>query len=273
LEEGFLLVAHAQLGQGQVPEATKTYQELQKLGAHGASLASSGLANLALYEGRYRQARQILEKAIAADLAAKQPDQAADDLAMLAYTAILQGDMPAALAAAEKALVNSQSTKTRFLVALIFIDAGQAARGRKLGTALGSELQAESQAYCKLILGEAALKEHDPKQALQLFTEAKNLVDDWIVHLDLGRAYLEAGAFAKADSEFDRCIKRRGEALELFTDDMPTYSYLPPVYYFQGRARDGLKSPGAADSYRTYLSIRGKAGEDPFIAEIRRLGH
>lgn len=273
LEEGFLLVAHAQLGQGQVPEATKTYQELQKLGAHGASLASSGLANLALYEGRYRQARQILEKAIAADLAAKQPDQAADDLAMLAYTAILQGDMPAALAAADKALVNSQSTKTRFLAALIFIDAGQAARGRKLGTALGSELQAESQAYCKLILGEAALKEHDPKQALQLFTEAKNLVDDWIVHLDLGRAYLEAGAFAKADSEFDRCIKRRGEALELFTDDMPTYSYLPPVYYFQGRARDGLKSPGAADSYRTYLSIRGKAGEDPFIAEIRRLGH
>jgi serine/threonine protein kinase len=105
---------------------------------------------------------------------------------------------------------------------------------------------------------------------LQFLTEAKNLVDIWLVHLDLGRAYLEARAFAEADSEFDVCIKRRGEALDLFTDDMPTYSYLPPVYYYQGQAREGLKSPGAADSFRTYLSIRGKAGEDPLLPEIRR---
>jgi hypothetical protein len=44
----------------------------------------------------------------------------------------------------------------------------------------------------------------------------------------------------------------------------------PPVYYYQGQAREGLKSPGAADSFRTYLSIRGKAGEDPLLPEIRR---
>ncbi len=95
-----------------------------------------------------------------------------------------------------------------------------------------------------MILGEAALKEHNPKQAIQLFTEAKDLIDTWIGRFDLGRAYLEAGAFAEADSEFDRCLKRRGEALELFMDDMPTYSYLPIVYYYQGRVREGLKSPG-----------------------------
>ena len=121
-----------------------------------------------------------------------------------------------------------------------------------------------------MILGEIALQEHDPRQALQLFMDAQKLVDTWIVHLDLGRAYLDAEAFAEADSEFDRCIKRGGEALELFSDDMPTYSYLPPVYYFQGLARDGLKSSGAADSYRTYLRIREKAGEDPLVPEIRR---
>jgi hypothetical protein len=90
------------------------------------------------------------------------------------------------------------------------------------------------------------------------------------VHLDLGIVYLEAGAFAEADSEFDQCLKRRGEILELFMDDMPTYSYLPPVYYYQGRDREGLKSPGFADSYRAYLSVRGKSGEDPLVPEIRR---
>jgi serine/threonine protein kinase/tetratricopeptide (TPR) repeat protein len=269
-EDGYVVRAYAQLGQGQLPQATETYQELQKLGTTYAPLAASGLANLALYEGRYRQAREILEKGVTADLAAKEPDRAADHLAMLAYTELLRGEKQSAVVAAEKALANSQSAEIRFLAARAFLDAGETAKGRALATALASELKAEPQANGKLVLAEAALKEHDPKRALQLLTEAKNLVDLWIVHFDLGLAYLEAGAFAEADSEFDRCIKRRGEALELFTDDMPTYSYLPPVYYYQGRAREGLKSAGAADSYRTYIGIRGKAGEDRLLPEIRR---
>ncbi|MBZ5527088.1 MAG: protein kinase [Acidobacteriia bacterium] len=272
-EQGYLVRVYAQLGQGRLPQAAQIYQELQKLGTSGASLAASGLANLALYEGRYRQARQILESAVAAEIAAKQPDRAADNFVMLAFTEFLRGEKRPAIAAAEKALANSQSAKIRFLAARVFLETGETAKARELSAKLASELQAEPQAYAKLILGEIALKSRDPRQALQSFTEAKNLVDFWLVHVDLGRAYLDADAFAEADSEFDLCFKRRGEALELFTDNMPTYSYLPPLYYYQGRVREGLKSSGAADSYKTYLSIRGQAGEDPLLPEIRhRLG-
>ncbi|HEV3481298.1 MAG TPA: serine/threonine-protein kinase [Candidatus Acidoferrales bacterium] len=269
-EDGYLDLAHAQVGLGQLPEAAETYQQLQKLGARGASLAASGLANLDLYQGRYQQAIQILEKGVAADLAAKESDRAADNLAMLAHAEVLRGDKQSAVAAAEKALANSQSAKIRFLAARTFVDAGEIAKGRKLAASLAPELLADPQAYAKLIEGEAALKEHDPRKALRLFTDAKNLADTWIVHFDLGLAYLDAEAFTEADSEFDVCTKRRGEVLELFNDDEPTYSYLPVVYYYQGRAREGLKSPGFADSYRTYVSIRGKAGEDPLLPEIRR---
>ena len=53
----------------------------------------------------------------------------------------------------------------------------------------------------------------DPRQAIKALTEANTLLDTWIGRFDLGRAYLEAGLFTQADSEFDRCIKRRGEAL------------------------------------------------------------
>jgi serine/threonine protein kinase/tetratricopeptide (TPR) repeat protein len=272
--EGYLDLAYAQLGQGQLPEAAKTYQGLQKVSPRGASLATFGLANLALYEGRYREAIQILEKSATADVAAKNPDGAADGFAMLSHAELLRGEKQAAAAAAEKALASSQSPKIRFLAARTFLEAGETAKARKLATSLGAELLADPQAYSKLILGEAAFKEHDPQQALQLLAEAKNLADMWLVHLDLGLVYLEAGAFAEADSEFDTCIKRRGETLELFDDGMPTYSYVPLIYYYQGRVREGLKSPGFADSYRTYLSIRGKAGEDPLLPEIRRrLGH
>jgi hypothetical protein len=109
---------------------------------------------------------------------------------------------------------------------------------------------------------------------VQLLTEAKNLVDIWVVHFDLGRAYLDAGLFVEAGSEFERCLERRGEALELFTDDMPTYSYVPPVYYYLGRAEEGLGSPGAANSYSKFVSIQEKGdGGAQFEDAKKRLAH
>ncbi len=269
-EEGFLALAYSQLGQGQLAKAADSYQELQKLGPRGASLAATGLANLALYQGKYRQAVQILEAGLAADLSAKEPDQAADKLAMLAYAELLRGEKRQAIAYAEKALASSQSAKIRFLAARTYIEAGESAKGRALSAKLGSELEAEPQAYSKMILGEAALKDHDSKQALQLLSDAKNLVDIWFVHLDMGLAYLDAGLFVEADAEFQRCLERRGEAMELFTDDMPTYTYIAPIYYYQGLVREGLKSAAFAESYQTYLSIRGQAGEDSLLPEARK---
>jgi len=56
-------------------------------------------------------------------------------------------------------------------------------------------------------------------------------------------------------------------------DDMPTYSFLPAVYYYQGRDREGLKSSGFADSYNTYLSISGQSKDDPLVAEIHKRLH
>ena len=272
-EEAFFVIAYAQLGQNQLAQATETYQKLANLSPWGASLAASGLANVALYQGRFRDGIQILEKGAAADLAAKNPDAAADKYWMIAVANLLRGDKQESVKAAQSALASSQSAKIRFLAALALVEAGEIAKARKLAASLASELQAAPQAYAKVVLGEAALKENNAKQAVQLFTEAKDLMDTWIGRFDLGRAYLQAGAFAEADSEFDRCSKRRGEVLELFMDDMPTYSLLPMLYYYQGRVREGLKSPGFADSYRAYLEIRGKSAEDPLLPEIRqRLG-
>jgi eukaryotic-like serine/threonine-protein kinase len=107
------------------------------------------------------------------------------------------------------------------------------------------------------------------RDAIQKITEANTLIDTWIGRFDLGRAYLQADAPTEADSEFDRCIKRRGEALSLFLDEVPTFGLFPPVYYYRGRVREQLKSADFAESYRTYLDIRGKAGEDPLLKDAR----
>jgi tetratricopeptide (TPR) repeat protein len=160
--------------------------------------------------------------------------------------------------------------KIRFLAARIFAEANQLAKAKPLIAGLASEVQAEPQAHAKILEGDVLLKNGNPREALKPLTEANGLLDTWIGHFDLGRAYLEAGMFAQADSEFDRCIKRRGEALALFIDEEPTYGYLPAVYYYQGRAREGLKTEGFAKSYLEYGKIRGASKEDSLLADVNR---
>ena len=268
--DGYLNLAEAQLGQGKFSQAAETYHKLEKLGTFGSSLAGFGLADLAAYEGRFADAARILEQGAAADLEAKNPEGAANKFAALAHVQLLREQKRAAVAAADKALANGQSAKIRFLAARVFVEAGETVKAQKLAASLGSELQAEPQSYAKIIEGMIAAKRDDTKDAISALTDATKLLDTWISHFELGRAYLNAGLFVEADSEFDRCLQRRGEALELFDDSVPTYNYLPDVYYYEGRVQEGLKSSGFAASYRTYLSMRGQAGEDPRLPEIRR---
>jgi hypothetical protein len=77
-------------------------------------------------------------------------------------------------------------------------------------------------------------------------------------------------AFTEAYSELEVCLKRRGEATAAFLDEVPTYRLFPAVYYYMGRAQEGLKSPAAADSYRTFLQIKQKGEGDPLVADARR---
>jgi tetratricopeptide (TPR) repeat protein len=266
----YMSLAEAQLGTGQVSQATETYKKLQALGSGGASSAAAGLADLAAYEGRFGDAVRILEQGVAADLEAKNHDSAAKKLGTLAHLQWLRGQKSAAVAAATKALTLSQDVPVRVMAAQAFLEAGDLAKAEKLAAGLASEQQPEPQAYAKMLSGRVALTRGDKNQAVKLLTDANNTLDTWIGRFELGRAYVEAGQFVEADSEFDRCLKRRGEELELFMDNVPTVAYLPSVYYYQGRVREGLKSAGFADAYRTYLSIRGQSAEDPLVPEVRR---
>ena len=267
---GLLALALSQVGQGFVPLATETYESIGQVDPHARSYMTSGLGDLAAYEGRFSDAERILGDGAAADLAAKEPNRAAAKFAALGYARLQRGRKAPAVAAANDALANSSAVKVRFLAARILVEAGEIPKAQTLAAALGAEMQTESQAYAKIIDGLIALDGKDPRQAIKLITDANNLLDTWLGHFDLGRAYLDAGAPLQADSEFDRCLKRRGEALALFLDEEPTYAYFPPVYYYQGRVREALNATGFANSYRAYLAIRGSSKEDPLLPDVRR---
>jgi tetratricopeptide (TPR) repeat protein len=267
---GYVSLAFAQVGQGRLAEAAETYRQQQRVSTLAGSYAAAGLADLALYEGRYEEAVRILQQGAAGDLAANYSDRAAAKFAMVAYVRLLQRHNAEAVSEGQKALDTSKVRHIRFWVARIFAAASRPDRAATLAAELGRELANEPRAYAKLIDGEIALAASDGPRAVGFIKEANALLDTWIGHFDLGRAYLQAAAFTEADSEFDVCIRRRGEALSMFLDEVPTYGVFPPVYYYLGRVREGLKSERFAENYLLYLSIREKAGEDPLIAEIRK---
>jgi tetratricopeptide (TPR) repeat protein len=258
------------MGQGRPADAAATYAQIAKLDTQAESYAASGIGDLALYEGRLADAARIFAAGAAADVASKDPDRAASKWAALAHTELVRHRAAAAIVAAERALAASQAVKIRFLVARTLVEAGSIGRATQLAAGLAAELQPEPQAYAKVIEGEAALSKGDAREAIKLLGEANALLDTWIAHFDLGRAYLRANAFTQADSEFDRCLGRRGEAVSLFLDEEPTAGLLPPVLYYQGLAREGLQTAAFADSYRAYLAIRGQSKDDPLLPEVRR---
>jgi serine/threonine protein kinase/tetratricopeptide (TPR) repeat protein len=268
-ETGYAALAYAQIGQDQFDTAIQTYQRLERTSSFGQSMAAPGLADIAIYQGRLTDAVHLLETAASADIQAGRLESAAADFGLLAYAQLLRKQKASALAAVERALANSKSISTRLAAGRIYASTGETVKAQKLAESLASETQLEAPIYAKLIGAEVALQQKDPRHAIQMLNDANKQLDTWIGRFDLGRAYLEAGLFPEADGEFDRCIKRRGETLDLF-DYVSTYGYVPEIYYDQGKAREGLNSPGFRDSYRTYLSIREKAGEDPLLPEIRR---
>ena len=271
--QGFLVLAEAELGEGQLSAASENYEKLAKANALGASIASGGEADLAAYEGKLSDAGRILEQGATADLASKSADSAARKYGELANVQVLLGNTSAATAAAAKALANSQSVQVRFLAGRAYAQAGDLGNAQKLAGTLSAELAAEPQAYGKIISGMIALKKGDANTAIKQISDGNNILDTWIGRFELGRAYLAAGAFTEADSEFERCMRRRGEAIELFMDNFPTFAYFPAVYYYQGRTREGMKSDGYADLYKNYLAIRGRSSEDKLSADAKkRLG-
>jgi tetratricopeptide (TPR) repeat protein len=270
LAEVHVCLGLIRLDAGKSAEAAEEYRSIISMGDYAASLASTGLADIALYEGRLGEAEKILGEGIRTDTENGLKSLAAQKKTVLAQTLLAQGRKDAALKMVDEAEIDSSAEGALFSAALVYLDVGRESKAVDIAKRLAGLLQPEPQAYAKLIEGEILLRKKDLAGAVNLFHEAQSLVDTWIGHLFLGRAYLEAGQFTEAHSEFDLCLRRKGEAFAVFLDDLPSLRYLPQVYYYLGRSQEGLKIPAAAESYREFLRIKVLATDDPMVEDARR---
>ena len=268
-EDAYTILALCETAKGNFDKATENWQKVGSLSTGGASSAAGGLADLALYRSNPQQAIIALQKGIEGDTIAKSTDAAAKKYVLMAEAQLMLGNKADALQSVNKG-VSMSKANVLFAAARVYLMAGDTAKASALAAELEKQMEAQPQSFGKLIEGDIQLSRGHSKQAIQLYQESRRLVDSWLSRFDLARAYVEAGAFTDANTELETCLKRRGEATDIYVDEQQTFRYFPPTYYYMGRALEGLKSPGAAEAYRNFLSMKDKDAHDPLVDDARK---
>ena len=260
LPKAHLAIAIAALASGNLDEARSAYENARGAGPRGSSLSAIGLADLAMYQGRFADAVPILEKGLQEDVALKNVAGAAAKAIALAEAHQARGDSGAASSVLQRARELSSDPAVLVPAARLLSASGRSGDADRIAEQLGASLAPRSRAYARVVTAMTALDRGRPAQALDELKEAQRLADLWIVRYLRGVAYVEARAYAEALSELELCEKRRGEATAVFLDDIPTYRYLLPLSYWLGRAHDGLGArDAAARHFNHYLSLRAPA--------------
>jgi tetratricopeptide (TPR) repeat protein len=268
----FLPMALARLSKGDMAAALDTYSRFEKLNPFGASLAKLGVADAAMYQGRYSDLQKQLVPAIAADERAGDKAAAAKKYVALADASVALNRRDAAVAAARKAASLGEDESVLFPAALTLLSSGRDEEARTIGDRLKRMLENAPRSYATLIAAEIARRQKQIPEALDAIRDAQKRHDSWWSRFLLGRLYEEMGRHPEAVAELELAVKRRGEAADAFIADTPMLRYVPPAYYWLARAQEGMQAtPAARRSYDQFLALRG-AGDaaDPLAADARR---
>lgn len=254
----YAALALSAAAEGRLDEARGVYEKGRRAaGRLGASLASIGLADLALFEGRPAEAVPMLDEGISEDTSAKNQVGAAMKLVALAEAHAAMGEGKNTVQSLERAQALAKTPAVLVPAALMLIDLGKLREAEAIGRTLDSQLTPQPRAYGRLVAARLMLARKDVPGAVQALRDGTKLADLWLLRYWLGVTLVQADAFPQALSELEMCQSRRGEATSVFLDDVPSWRYTAPMHYWLGRAREGTgQRGGAAASYKAFLSLR-----------------
>ena len=249
----YLPLAIGALDAGDFDGARSAYERMRASSPGGASRASLGLADLAMYRGQFKEAVSILDNGIRED------EKAGNKLAMaIKYAAQAEahqamGAQNLAIASASLALKLSHQESAAVTAARVLIRARRPADAEAIASELANRFQPQSRAYGELLRAEIAASEGRAVEAADAINRAQKLSDGWLARLVLGTIFTTAGQTPEAISELELAGKRSGEASALFLDDLPTFRYRALHLYWLARAQEGVGLADAAATTRQRL--------------------
>ncbi len=154
---------------------------------------------------------------------------------------------------------------------MVFIAAGRPEEAEKLATTLENMLQTIMTSYARIVSAEVAVYRERYAEAIDLFRDSIKRRDSWLARYLLGRLYAKTEHFPEALAELDACMKRRGEAADVYFYDTPTTRYLPAALYWYARTQHALGAADARSLYEQFLALRGNAvPPDPLVIDARK---
>ena len=260
------------MGQGQLTQAAATFESAGHDRRAGGVLHRLGPRRSRAVRGPApRTPRRSSRRAPPPTWRPRTPDRAANKFAALAYTQLLRGQKAAAVAAAEKALANSQAVKIRFLAARVFVEAGAAAKAGTISAGARRRAPGRASGLRQDHRRPDGAQERRPAprrsscsptpticwtrgsatsiSAVPIWTPARSR-----------RPIPSSTAASSAAARRCRCSSTRSPPTATSRRSTTT----------RAACREGLNSAKAAESYRAYLDIRGKSTEDPLLPDVRR---
>jgi tetratricopeptide (TPR) repeat protein len=265
------VLAVLEIVRGHTDRAAARWNQLAATGVDGASDAQLGLADLAMYEGRFAEAVKLLEDGSTADFARKATDAAALKLVTLAHAQTVLGQADAARSALGRALDASHGFAIQLWATRGYVELGDFAQARALEKLLASQVGQQQRMSALLIEGEILLATGNAQGAIDQLKAAQRILNTWLGHLDLARAYIAASAFPQASTEVDIVLAGLPEGSSALIDEQPTAYLLPQAYYYKARALEGLGSPEAARAYRRFLAVEhAEPAVDPLVLDAQK---
>jgi tetratricopeptide (TPR) repeat protein len=265
----YLPLAMEALTSGDSARARATYRQAAGAGESGASVSAIGLADVAMYEGRYADAIAALPAAAQRDSDQGNSVGASTKLVALAEAHAVRNEPAPGRAAMARARKLSDQDNVLVPAARLAVAAGRLDEARAIAAGLAGRLPAQSRAYSKMIEAEIAISSRQYAPAIDALNAALKLADLWLVRFTLGLAYFQHGDYPEAASEFAKCRERRGEATAIYLDDIPTFRYYAPLPYWLGRARE-MQKLDARSQFQEFLRIRQADAADPLVEDARR---
>jgi tetratricopeptide (TPR) repeat protein len=269
----YLPLAIGSLEKGDLNGAIGAYESMARTGPSGASLSALGRADVALYRGSLDEAEKLLTEGITEDERAGNRPALARKYTALTEAYVAAGRKGEAARAATRALEFNDSDAVLVPAALALLDTGAESAAVDIARQLSGRIPPSSRAYAHLVSGRIVLSHGQPAAAIAEYRTGLSIADVWLLRRELGIAYVLTGQEQSpaALAELEACLKRRGEAMAAFLDDVPTARYLPPVHYWLGRAQEGVGlKPAALESYKGFLNLRPGSAHDPITDDARR---
>jgi len=220
----FFVLALTSAVEGDFSAADEAYQHMIQLDQFGKSIATEGLADLAIYRGEFDAAIELLNQAIEEELAVNANHTAALKQVMRAEALLRNGEHDEARSAVVS-IVQSSGGDPAILVPAAFtlIELGESEQAENIAADMSNNLSRPWQAYAHAIRAQLAVVAGDSETAIEHANTAVETVDLWLIRFTRAKILLRAGLTAEAAADLLVCRQRIGEGIAVFLNDRPSF--------------------------------------------------